>query len=60
MSFESRQGTDGATGGTEMKESAKETGGVPGLLEGKRGLIFGVANRRSIAWSIARIESSCV
>jgi enoyl-[acyl-carrier protein] reductase I len=28
-------------------------GGVP-LLEGRRGLIFGVANRRSIAWAIAQ------
>lgn len=25
-----------------------------GLLDGKRGLVFGVANRRSIAWAIAR------
>src|SRR5438067_11933624 len=28
-------------------------GSVP-LLEGRRGLIFGVANRRSIAWAIAQ------
>ncbi|MGH7458512.1 MAG: enoyl-ACP reductase FabI [Longimicrobiaceae bacterium] len=27
---------------------------LAGLLEGKRGLIVGVANRKSIAWSIAR------
>ena len=27
---------------------------MPGLLNGKRGLIMGVANRRSIAWGIAR------
>jgi enoyl-[acyl-carrier protein] reductase I len=27
---------------------------VAGLFEGKRGLVFGVANRRSIAWSIAQ------
>jgi enoyl-[acyl-carrier protein] reductase I len=27
---------------------------VEGLLEGKRGLVFGVANRRSIAWGIAQ------
>src|SRR5438445_4012507 len=29
------------------------SGWVP-LLEGRRGLIFGVANRRSIAWAIAQ------
>src|SRR5262245_20508015 len=40
-----------------MPESARETGGVEGLLEGKRGLVFGVANRRSIAWSIAQALS---
>src|SRR5512135_2022104 len=27
---------------------------MPGLFEGKRGLVLGVANRRSIAWAIAR------
>jgi enoyl-[acyl-carrier protein] reductase I len=27
---------------------------VPGVFEGKRGLVLGVANRRSIAWAIAR------
>ena len=27
---------------------------MPGLLEGKKGLILGVANKRSIAWSIAQ------
>jgi enoyl-[acyl-carrier protein] reductase I len=27
---------------------------VPGRFEGKRGLVLGVANRRSIAWGIAR------
>ena len=27
---------------------------MSGLLEGKRGLIMGVANERSIAWGIAR------
>jgi enoyl-[acyl-carrier protein] reductase I len=27
---------------------------VPGRFEGKRGLVLGVANRRSIAWAIAR------
>src|SRR6201995_3759957 len=25
-----------------------------GLLDGRRGLVFGVANRRSIAWAIAQ------
>lgn len=30
---------------------------MSGLLEGKRGLILGVANKRSIAWSIARSTS---
>lgn len=30
---------------------------MPGLLEGKRGLILGVANKRSIAWSIAKSTS---
>src|SRR5437588_2724421 len=32
-------------------------GTVP-LLEGRRGLIFGVANRRSIAWAIAQALAS--
>jgi enoyl-[acyl-carrier protein] reductase I len=27
---------------------------VPGLFEGKRGVVFGVASRRSIGWSIAQ------
>ena len=27
---------------------------MPGLLEGKRGLVMGVANDRSIAWGIAK------
>jgi len=27
---------------------------VAGAFEGKRGLVLGVANRRSIAWAIAR------
>ena len=30
---------------------------MPGLLEGKKGLILGVANKRSIAWSIAQSAS---
>jgi enoyl-[acyl-carrier protein] reductase I len=28
--------------------------GVPGLIEGKRAIVFGVANRRSIAWAITQ------
>ncbi|MBI4432363.1 MAG: enoyl-ACP reductase [Candidatus Omnitrophica bacterium] len=31
---------------------------MSGLLEGKKGLILGVANKRSIAWSIARSVAS--
>ena len=27
---------------------------MTGLLDGKRGLVMGVANERSIAWGIAR------
>jgi enoyl-[acyl-carrier protein] reductase I len=27
---------------------------VDGLMRGKRGLVFGVANNRSIAWGIAK------
>jgi enoyl-[acyl-carrier-protein] reductase (NADH) len=27
---------------------------VPGRFEGKRGLVTGVANKRSIAWAIGR------
>ena len=30
---------------------------MPGLLNGKRGLVMGIANNRSIAWGIARILS---
>ncbi len=29
-----------------------------GLLDGKKGLILGVANKRSIAWSIAKSASA--
>src|SRR5438132_1988238 len=32
--------------------------GTMALLEGRRGLIFGVANRRSIAWAIAQALAS--
>ena len=31
-----------------------------GLLEGKRGLIMGVANDRSIAWGIAKAAAEAV
>ena len=31
-----------------------EISGLTGLLRGKRGLIFGVANQRSLAWGIAK------
>ena len=27
---------------------------VPGILAGRRGLVFGTANNRSIAWGIAK------
>src|SRR5437588_5571064 len=37
------------TGGTSLGES------MPGLMQGKRGLIMGVANDHSIAWGIARM-----
>ena len=30
-----------------------ETASKGGLMEGRRGLIMGVANERSIAWSVA-------
>jgi enoyl-[acyl-carrier protein] reductase I len=33
---------------------SEKTTGVSGLLQGKRGLIVGVANRNSIAWACAR------
>src|SRR5258708_3781732 len=38
--------------GRERISSAKEQGMA--LLEGKTGIIFGVANKRSIAWAIAQ------
>jgi len=28
---------------------------APGIMRGKRGLVLGVANNRSIAWGIARV-----
>ena len=34
--------------------NSSDSGTVSGLLKGKRGLVMGVANNRSIAWGIAR------
>lgn len=34
-----------------------DTAKAPGILAGKRGLVFGVANNRSIAWGIAKAAS---
>src|SRR6266700_1598091 len=42
-------------GGRASNSSVKER--VMGLLEGKTGIIFGVANKRSIAWAIAQTLS---
>src|SRR5438093_11867762 len=42
-------------GGRASNSSVKER--VMGLLEGKSGIIFGVANKRSIAWAIAQALS---
>ncbi len=42
-----------------MTEQASAAGGAHGtLMAGKRGLIMGVANNRSIAWGIAKTLSS--
>jgi enoyl-[acyl-carrier protein] reductase I len=35
-------------------QSSRRLAPLPGQFEGKRGLVLGVANRRSIAWAIAR------
>ncbi len=35
-------------------QTAARFGGRPGILAGKRGLVMGVANNRSIAWGIAK------
>jgi enoyl-[acyl-carrier protein] reductase I len=37
-----------------MNQQAAKMTGATGLLKGKRGLIMGVANNRSIAWGIAK------
>lgn len=39
------------------RESRGYRDGMTGLLAGKRGLVFGVANKRSIAWAIAQAMS---
>src|SRR5437773_6734685 len=36
------------------RAQSSSEGAVMGLLEGKTGIIFGVANKRSIAWAIAQ------
>ena len=38
----------------ELMEQANQAAASTGVLTGKRGIIFGVANNRSIAWGIAR------
>jgi enoyl-[acyl-carrier protein] reductase I len=39
---------------SELEKKRKETPMAQGLMAGKRGLIMGVANNRSIAWGIAK------
>src|SRR5437868_13695746 len=39
------------------RAQSSSEGAVMGLLEGKTGIIFGVANKRSIAWAIAQALS---
>src|SRR5689334_7189979 len=49
-----------ARGGMARRKSSEGTVGSPGMagaFEGKRGLILGVANKRSIAWAIAKVLS---
>ena len=38
----------------DSHEATSGTSGAAGILSGKRGLVLGVANNRSIAWGIAR------
>jgi len=45
---------DAASGGTTPSSKAGDLPAVARLMEGKRGLIMGVANDRSIAWGIAQ------
>ena len=44
----------GSGGSSSAATLVDAPAGRPGLMEGKRGLIMGVANDRSIAWGIAR------
>ena len=45
---------DAASGGTTPSSKAGDLPAVARLMEGKRGLIMGVANERSIAWGISQ------
>jgi enoyl-[acyl-carrier protein] reductase I len=47
---------DSVTPPTVMSERTRATGAaaIPGILAGKRGVILGIANNRSIAWGIAK------
>jgi enoyl-[acyl-carrier protein] reductase I len=47
-------GEEGATQGTGGYPNRFRLPRVPGPFDGKRGLVLGVANRRSIAWAIAK------
>jgi hypothetical protein len=38
----------------EPGKTTRGTGALTGLMEGKRGLIMGLANDRSLAWGIAK------
>ena len=44
----------GNTGTLPYSGDSKNNGGPMGLMEGKKGIIFGVANERSIAWACAK------
>jgi len=46
-------GSDSTTSGSAVSKPA-ELPSVPKLMAGKRGLVMGVANERSIAWGIAQ------
>ena len=45
---------DAASGETTPSSKSGELPQVAGLMAGKRGLVMGVANDRSIAWGIAQ------
>lgn len=51
--FEPAKGARGARAGSQMAEHDIATPGP--LMAGRRGLVMGVANERSIAWGIARV-----